>query len=600
LPAHEEPSIAVLAGVVQDGQARLWPVGLDADIVAEFIPGHSGPRVTHPCRGPGSVSDDHVVVIDLDKETRTCVGQIVDEADVPLAESFFDLRIGDIQAQRAFTTDSEGRFNVTLVVQRDLTGAQTMNLVLDGVYDMRAEIELPFAAPSPEPLDLGTITLIDHSEADARKATPMITGRVVDQDGHPVPGAEVDWVRAVTGSEGNVTWQTRNPGGGSADADGLIRIVDVTGILPDLSLQAKSRGPLYHEPVGLNEVQRDAEGRVILVMQPGAAISGRLLLDAGIKASLLDVTLWDHTQGDVPRRGRGSWRRCVVNTDGTFGFGGLRQGIYTLRAGVGDRLEPSLLIRDIVITAGEEAPSAINPVDLRGMFRPFDVLVVNEQGTLVPAMLWAIHNVHVNGETRLRGPDAIGRTGGEPMLLGSEPEAALVFEATGYFLERVDPTNLPKTVVMRRGTELTLRYIGPGSVEALPGTLRAKLVPEETLENADPIVRFMQDRSPNHTSFDDSGAATARVPEPGVYRVEFDLDYEYKPSYRDRAKIDLAEPLLVTVANTVNGVAPAYDVALEAAALEAAIAALRVRFDRNVEKGHVPADLVFGETAGGR
>ena len=112
----------------------------------------------------------------------------------------------------------------------------------------------------------------------------------------------------------------------------------------------------------------------------------------------------------------------------------------------------------------------MNPIDLRGLFRMLDLLVVDEKGLPVRANVHAFREGERNGERTLTGPERIGKTGSGPLLLAGDPILALIIESDGTFPVRVDPLAAPDKIVLRRGLDVTLEWTGSMPLEDLPAS----------------------------------------------------------------------------------------------------------------------------------
>ena len=585
--APEPGSLTVTA---RDGSYRFWPVGLDTELVVSVYSTDPGVPVTKELLGPTREGEEREVELDIGGRLVTFVGRLLEPDGEPCASSSLVAELGDPENFVHFDLEEDGSFEFEFTEYKTNPLVGVARLTDASPTGGRRTGQAPIRiTPTENRCDLGDVRF-EESVFGATDPSDL-AGRVVDTSGEPVGGAYVSWSRPLRGEAGRVAWPGSVTVGAVALPDGRFRITSKRPD-PDARLEASTRNGLFHEPRPLEQLDVNAEGELLLVMEPGAALTGRLKFDAGIDPSRLQVHAWDQAGGAVPsRRAWYGWREVKVQPDGRFRLKGLRPGRFTIRAGIGEVHTRARLVEDVDVVVGENSDPRLEPIDLRGMYRLFDLLVVDEAGQPVRASVRAFRNGVQNGRPFVFGPESLGVTGSGPIVLGEEPEAALLLQASEFFPVLLDPLNLPETVVLSRGFELELEWSGARSLADLPARLRLDLVPLEEPWGLAKAVSYLRTFSPGQADLASDGPTTTRVPAPGTYRLRWTIIYEWKSGHYLRRKIELEEPQTLQVED-----APGTRlISLDESILEREVAWLRGEFDRLQERGTIPAELRFGE-----
>ena len=252
---------------------------------------------------------------------RRVLGSVVDTGGTPVAEAQVSLlwpldpsefRSGFETPAGAAATDGRGVFALPD------TGPGTYEILVshaDYAHRPPSHVEVPTGESD---FDLGDLTLA---------AGGAIHGIVRDPDGEPVGGATIQ-AHERDRFESPVRTAT-------TDADGRFRLTGFSSDLADLGVQA-SGYPVRVEP----DVRVDRDDPVLIELQPGASIDGRVLDRGGdgvggVPVRLRiefdfsrrsDPRLWDAVDG-FPAR--------VTEEDGRFRFDGLAAGSWSAEANRG-------------------------------------------------------------------------------------------------------------------------------------------------------------------------------------------------------------------------------------------------------------------------
>ena len=111
---------------------------------------------------------------------------------------------------------------------------------------------------------------------------------------------------------------------------------------------ARVQNGLYHVPLSLTSLARNDKGELLLVMEPGVELSGRLALDDGIDPKTISVSAWNQAGGNAPSRTDVyGWSEVMVQPNGAFRVAGLAPGLYTIRAGIGNKGDTAVFLTDV-------------------------------------------------------------------------------------------------------------------------------------------------------------------------------------------------------------------------------------------------------------
>lgn len=384
LPPTGELAVALVDGVGEplqvEGTARLRALEEDAPTTAVELEGH---RATFPfvsvgarweltvstveyeaarleVQGPRLAGEREVVTVQLSElaAPRThLTGVLVDARGEVLGGARLQARLAD-EGSVPLRTDAAGRFRLRV---REPNSIDPRSLEISTTRD-GAPGELggrwPLAASlGPAANDLGRLEL--------RPAPLLVAGRVLDASGVPVAGA---LVRLQIDSSAHVREiPMRFPG--VTERDGSFRLHGFVAESELLRLQVKH---LAHEELAPFPVTRGESEREVL-LQNGASVEGRLLLEEDVAVEELEIRLAGGTPGQTGPI-------VMVQGDGRFRFPRVEPGTYSLRVTLP---EDGLVARvpGIEVAPGQARRDArLDPLDLRSAVRAFRVSIVDERG----------------------------------------------------------------------------------------------------------------------------------------------------------------------------------------------------------------------------
>ena len=420
---------------------------------------------------------------------------------------------------------------------------------------------------------------------------PLVKGRVVDSKGAPVPSALVRWVVPLD-PDSNQGWRGDGPMG-YTQQDGTFTI---SGDRPDPGalLQVQPEGGNYHEP----EAVPVPSENIVLRMTAGATLPGRVLTEDGFPSGRISVDLWNESQGDAPPRADVWGWRGVIMKRGRFEFDGLAPGSYTIRVAASTDPDPVVIPGIAVAGVDEVLDPRLDPVDLTGRYRVIELNTVDEEGAPVNATVYAFERGQsADGAPKIGGPRYAGNTNRGRLLSTIACEHAFIVDAEGFFPESLDPTDLPESIVLRRGRTVKLEWAGDRPLDELPFQLEVGLIPEQPREafGGSRVESYLDTWSPAKNKLADAaiaGGSQVRVLEPGTYRLAWETDYEYRHGYHMNRVVELAEEMRIFVDGDDD---LPVRVALPAEVIDREIAWMRERFEREKAAGRVSADLAFGE-----
>ena len=417
-----------------------------------------------------------------------------------------------------------------------ITGAQL------GTEDSEGDVHEPLSV-SPESQRL---VIKDRTQENGATSTlPLaVSGVVVDAQGSPYEGAFLQAGRPDFDSIFDAMPDSPDAGVPilQSRSDSLGRF-ELRGAFSSDSIEVRAE-----HPDGVDVAsQRTSIGTtdLRLVLERGGRIEGSLLLDEGAPRHGVSVSLTRQADdmtvahlGWNEHGGHFSSGEVAVESgrDLTFAFCGLRAGAYTAR--VATQYAPKFLVEVVGIEARLGATSRdprLNPVDLRGRMRSFEIRVIDEQGAAVPNGFasWGQH-------TEERPPPRIAFTGGRFSVITTDPVVDIEVGATGFQMVRLAQVDGPREIVLGRAIPVNCVLRGAVVPEG-PAKLRVALVPNEgpvklrlgagsamivNLEDVD-ARQMEQLRVQSNCSYfdgadlDPSGAATLSVPKPGLYQVHW-------------------------------------------------------------------------------
>ena len=359
------PSWVVVAAVVV--------LALPGGAAAQAPPRPAGGQRTPPrASRPGE---------DQPKGTAVLRGQVVAaDTGAPIRRAQVRVSAPEAQDTRMTTTDEQGRFELKELVGGRYTVTASKGGFVSLQYGQRRPSErgTPVDLPAGQTLEKVVIGLPRGS---------VIAGRVVDEFGEPLTGAQVT-VQRYTYVNG--VRQLRQAGQGDrTDDQGAFRVfglppgeyyvsatlrddrgprafnndddVPTSGYAPTYYPGTTSAAGAQRVTVNLGEEVGGVTFGLTLV--PLARVSGRVVGPAGIAPVGPVMAVPD----DVAGPGGGNMRTGQVRADGTFEIVGLAPGRYILQAGRGRRPTNDLVGRATVVVAGANVDNVIIPLAAPGI-----------------------------------------------------------------------------------------------------------------------------------------------------------------------------------------------------------------------------------------
>jgi len=400
-------------------------------------------------------------------------------------------------------------------------------------------------------LDPGTVsrsgTRIEAEQTrPAESERPVVAaGLVLDAEGRPFGDASIEAGRPgfepIFDSQPDSPWadipilRTRTDASGRFELEG-------TSPLPSIELRAT-----HADGVDAASITVDAGSHAVrLVLARGGSIRGRVQLDAGVAARGLGIqalrsgetagpsVLWTLDGGTVGHGGSS----VGPDADLGFEFRGLLPGSYTLRAFLEHGWEPVFDVSAIVVRSGEATlDPRLDPMDLRGLLRSFEIRVADETGQ--PVSIGMAAWVSKPGTSTAR---KVAFTDARFFILSAAPSVDLEVGATGFRTTRLSAVDGPREVILRMGITVRIRMRG-AFVPDPPARLRVALAPEIgegrakpglepgaglalNLEGMEPALleklRAFNDCSWfDGVDLDADGAAVLEVAGPGRYQVHW-------------------------------------------------------------------------------
>ncbi|MFT4539060.1 MAG: RNA polymerase sigma factor (sigma-70 family) [Planctomycetota bacterium] len=579
-----------LSARLEEGGARFWPVGLGLDLSASVWLQDDQLPTSQSFSGPVVSGQEIRLEMRIGGHLIAFRGQVLEHDGTPAELDSVQIQVGDTSAPLHVELDAEGHFQIDLMEYQDRPFRGIATITEYSTHPAREAIAAIKIDQGSASCDLGSLRL-PVSESPPGEAGDRISGRVLDIDGNRMDRVSVRWVQPMGSETGTRAWRSCGVGQGQTDKQGVF-MISAERPHADARLQAVDHKGLYHEPEIVERAERDDKGYVLLRMQTGAALTGTLAAVGGLDFSKLELGLWNLAGGAAfGRADVYGWRNALCEPDGSFQFRGLAPGRYTFRAGIGEDHSLAKLLDDVVLQVGENRDPRLDPLDLSGLFRVFDLLVVDERGLPMRATVYSFTEGYRDGQRRILGPERIGSTGAGALLLGADPEYALIIQAHEYFPVLIDPLDPPEKVVLSRGRRIELDWTGSVALKDLPAKLELEIVPIERPAVVDRATRYLQTWSPGRVYLDPNGVTESRVQANGAYRLVWSIDYEYRSGYHMNRVIDLPEQQILSVGADLD----LYQVALDKAVLEREIEWLRQRFAASVKGGHIPEDLPFGD-----
>jgi len=225
--------------------------------------------------GPTSEGETRDVEVSMEADHTLLTGRLLDEHGKPLAKQTFDWRrmLDDDQSIVAsgrdkLATDGDGRFLWTLRRSAQATGPSTHRtgfLCEQSSSKVRRQATVHFGMEYTNALsNLGDIVM--------RPGGPLAAGRIVDENGAPVPNATVEL--RMTNSAGATSAPTFDPA--VSDADGTFAIF---GPCLTLAFILHIEGPLIARPRDVPFSCSNATSEVVVKIDARGGLEGTARID---------------------------------------------------------------------------------------------------------------------------------------------------------------------------------------------------------------------------------------------------------------------------------------------------------------------------------
>lgn len=469
----------------------------------------------------------------LTKGRRTS-GRVVDTDGAPVAAAEVRLRrppetgrrilFDRLDATEPATTDEQGAFHLPPVS----SGEYEARIVhAEYIAGGNRRVEVPRGEGT---FDLGSFTLVPGGK---------IHGVVSDPEGLPVPGATVEFSRYGPDRDQERTTTT--------NLDGTFHLAGLPHDLVDLDVRAEGFAPLT-----LRGARPDTGEPILIELQTGATLSGRVVDDAGNPAAGASLRL-DPDEQTLTRLGGWSSVDYFKRTgrDGRFRFENVGAGTWTLEAEDG---AAKARLEAIELTTGTER---VVELQLSARNR-LTVTVTTFRGDPVSEA-----DVLVQPERRLYSSD-YGRTDASGRAqIGTTPGPATVHTRHQKYQDD------SRKVVLEPGNNELAIQLGSGgtiagTVRSADGTpLAAATVQAHSEDDLDTPVRYRRRGDSVKTLSNGQGLFRISGLEPGTYLLVgrapgFAADGPDQPFVVDGQSVDGVDIVLEpggSIAGIVSGLA---------------------------------------------
>lgn len=491
---------------VVDGVARIDHVGLGARVGINAGRMDGGDPLEEIVDGPIAAGEVVAATMRFEGEDTVLFGRLVDEAGDPLASAPFEYRVRTYAEHgsmgwsgRRGRTEEDGAFELIWRDSDDQPGwtrreiefiRETRDEALDGTVD------LSFALPGPR-VDLGDVRLTQP---------PLIaSGRVVDENGDPLRGADVVVQRKVYWGERIVDesgeqrfyWQQEWPLRTATDRQGAFAI---RGRVEDgeLGLGAQREG-YYSEadPTSFVLGATDVE----LVLNTGGSVAGNVVVDEHVPFDAVNVYL---DRGDEQGHDY-----AHVDDEGEFEFLSLSSGSFDLVVELEGTHEEVRRIEGVSVEAGGDSEDArLRDIDLRGSITYVALTLVDEDGDPVEgAQIW----VDPTGEAG-DSPDLHAWDRRPVRIATGKPSVDLRIEANGYRRVELEDVSSDREVVLASGIPVRV-VVSPAP--SLPPSHELQLQLHQVAGGGSSWTDWAE--------VDGSGEVALRLAGPGTHRAQFTL-----------------------------------------------------------------------------
>ncbi|MGB0952032.1 MAG: hypothetical protein ACPG31_02290 [Planctomycetota bacterium] len=360
------------------------------------------------------------------------------------------------------------------------------------VYEARVDLHREFETGEH---DLGDVVL-SHLPL-------LVAGTVVDEQGMPVPDAQVYLRLAeITRSEDVVHHHSpqRTDGGQFTDADGAFRFHG-EALEGEYDLEVR-KGDAHADK---HPVRAGQEG-VRVVLNEGRMLAGRIRLPEELQSKRATLVFFQPTEQDPDAL---NWEMEVTDSYGFFRQAGLEAapGRLAICLGTGYPNEHLLELEDVhPWLPGEAGDPRLLDIDLRDSFRSFHVRAVDAAGASITSAEFVQARKTSGGGTSWRTFDSLD---GSYTFHGTEEAMKITIKASGYHPREVELNDPEMEIELEAAAE---------------GSFLLSFIPEmpehqTVVLDLEPIGFEIGGFSLDPDEFDATGRLKTFLPPPGRYTV---------------------------------------------------------------------------------
>lgn len=360
-----------LSGVLTSGTLLLRPVGLGQPLMVRAKRADGTTIGEARAAGP-SRSGETVRVEVLEQSGASVVtGRALRADGKPFARARLSYELESSGARRnsassgPLQTDTDGAFRLEIEEPAWSEGSQRVLKLRAGGAPGSAEMaeaDLSWSLP-PGVTDLGNLVLT--------LPPLLVSGRVMDDAGTPLPGVFVQVRAQVFYSKDQFYWNWEDGLQARSGADGSFAIHGKTD-----SALIRVTGSDEERWCAGSDVPPGSTG-VQVVMRAAGRVSGKILLDAGANAEGMSLQLVSELEGD---RETTHWG-ARIEEEGGFNFDTVPPGRYRLELSTQGSQAALAELDGLLVVAGEDcADPRLKPFDVRGQLRVLRVRAVDENG----------------------------------------------------------------------------------------------------------------------------------------------------------------------------------------------------------------------------
>ena len=377
----------------------------------------------------------------------------------------------------------------------------------------------------------------EAGRVSSRRNEPMrlVSGVVRDETGRPVQDAVV-LVTEVCEPDPQER-RVAILASGQSDESGRFEVRTTVRLT---ALQARARKSGFVDSAS-TAFHPGASG-LVLVLDHGGVVSGRLLLDRWMKLENVTVELSippgpgekpDLSSVRVLAAGRvldgfPTHLHSIVSSfgidaDGRFVATGITRSTVDLAVYLAGESEPAISIPSVAVRReGETSDARLDPLDLRGKFEPLVVDVFDESGNgLTGASVFM--SDPGSGPNGRKWSTQTTLLGGRAEFLTRAGPHDIEVESEGFRRARLDSVNGNQVVRLRKGIPVHVRIRGSDARPAQPDILAVGFLGEERDDSMPWLRNVPTSVLDGIGTLDDPHETTFLVASPGIHQVEWYL-----------------------------------------------------------------------------